>query len=264
MIAFHVQRAMAVPISGPEFLAGLAARYPERDGMYFLPDQVAEYDRKRISITTLRQLSFFVNDEASAIRWVRRELQKKPQTFQDLQPAFMRELKAWAKHEQTVELKVILEQNFLCYRSSDGFRYDGSATYDGTVLANGLPPVPSQIHAYLSSNFKDLRGLPKNHPDLVAKADGRWYVADPGKEADVLKLREKALLREFLGYKESTQRKIKLLRTEALRAGFEAAWHAQDYQTIVGVAAKVPEAVIHEDEKLLMYYDAARMRLGIE
>ncbi len=45
--------------------------------MYFLPTQVAEYDRKRNTAAELRQLSLFVIDEASAIQWVRRELQDK-------------------------------------------------------------------------------------------------------------------------------------------------------------------------------------------
>ncbi len=52
MIAFHVQRGVAVPVAGPDFFAGLAQRFPERDGMYFLPDQVAEYDRRRNTAQT--------------------------------------------------------------------------------------------------------------------------------------------------------------------------------------------------------------------
>jgi len=51
-------------------------------------------------------------------------------------------------------------------------------------------------------------------------------------------------------------------RTEAVRAGFKHCYDEQDYQTIVDVAAKLPEKVIQEDEKLLMYYDVATMRLG--
>ena len=70
MVAFHVQRQLSVPLSTAEFLGGLSRRYPERDGMYFLPTQVAEYDRKRNMAAELRQLSFFVTDEASAIQWV--------------------------------------------------------------------------------------------------------------------------------------------------------------------------------------------------
>ena len=242
MIAFHVQRGISVPLSGPEFLQGLQQRFPERDGMYFLSDQVTEYDRKRTTATQLRQLSFFVNDEHSAIQWIRQQLQDKPQSFQDLQPQFMRELQAWAKHEQTVELKVILEQNFL--------HYDG----------RGL--VPSQIHSYLSSNFKDLRNLGKENPQLVEKARDRWYVPDPNKQADLDQVRDRALLKEFEEIKESSQRKIKLFRTEAVRAGFKACWQERDYITIVKVAAKLPEAVLQEDEKLLMYVDNAQTRLG--
>ena len=55
-----------------------------------------------------------------------------------------------------------------------------------------------------------------------------------------------------------------MFRTEAVRAGFKAAYDGQDYKTIVGVAAKLPENVLQEDEKLLMYYDVASMRLGDE
>jgi predicted RNA methylase len=242
MIAFHVQHGISVPLSGPEFLQGLQQRFPERDGMYFLPDQVTEYDRKRTTATQLRQLSFFVNDEHSAIQWIRQQLQDKPQSFQDLQPQFMRELQAWAKHEETVELKVILEQNFLHY--------------------DGRGPVPSQIHSYLSSNFKDLRNLDKEDPKLIEKAGERWYVPDPNKQGDLDQIRDRALLKEFEEIKESTQRRIKQFRTEAVRAGFKACWQERDYATIVKVAAKLPEAVLQEDEKLLMYVDNAQTRIG--
>jgi hypothetical protein len=244
MVAFHVQRQLPVPLSTAEFLGGLSQRYPERDGMYFLATQVAEYDRKRNTAAELRQLSLFVTDEASAIQWVRRELQDKPRSFQDLQPAFMREVQSWAKHEQTVELKEILRQNCI--------HFDGAG------------PVPSQIHSYLSTNFKELRNLAKDDPSLVAKAADRWYVPDPNKQIDLDKLREKSLLTEFETYKSSKERKLKLFRSEAVRAGFKAAYDGQDYKSIVSVAAKLPENVLQEDEKLLMYYDVASMRLGDE
>jgi hypothetical protein len=244
MVAFHVQRQISIPFSTAEFLGGLIQRYPERDGMYFLATQVAEYDRKRNTATELRQLSLFVTDEASAIQWVRRELQQKPRSFQDLQPMFMREIQNWAKHEQTVELKEILRQNFIQY--------------------DGVGPVPSQIHSYLSSNFKELRSLPKDDSALVAKATDRWYVPDPSKQIDLEKLRERSLLSEFEAYRISTERKLKLFRSEAVRAGFKAAYDRQDYKIIVDVAAKLPETVLQEDEKLLMYYDVASMRLGVE
>jgi hypothetical protein len=242
MIAFFVQRGVAVPVSGPEFLSGLHARFPERDGMYFLPGQVTEYDRKRTAVSKLRQLSLFVSDEASAIQWIRQQLHDKPQSFQELQPQFMQQLQSWAKHEKTIELKEILELNFFCY--------------------DGNGPVPSQIHRYLSTNFRAFRNLEKDDADLKAKAVDRWYVPDPNKEGDLDKLRLRTLLKEFEAYRNSTARKIKEFRTEAVRAGFKHCYDEGDYQTIADVAAKLPEKVIQEDEKLLMYYDVATMRLG--
>lgn len=242
MVAFHIRHGFALPVGAAEFYAGLAQRYPERDGMYFLPEQVAGYDRKRATVTELTQLSLFVIDEASAIQWLRQRLTSKPQTFQDLQPAFMREIQGWAKHETTIELKQMLDDNF--------FRYDGRG------------PVPSQIHAYLSTNFKDLRQRAKDDPILIERARDRWYVPDPSKQGDLEKWREKALLREFATYTQ--QRKLKQFRTEAVRAGFKAAYEAQDYKTIVDVAHKIPESVLQEDEKLLMYYDVAATRLGLD
>lgn len=140
MIAFHVQRGFAVPLSAAEFNEGLTQRFAERDGMYFLSEQVAEYDRKRTSAAELEQMQLFVTDESSAIQWLRRELRERPQAFQDLQPQFMQETRGWAKHETPLDLRILLQQNFLCY--------------------DGQEEVPSQIHAYLSSNFKELRGNP--------------------------------------------------------------------------------------------------------
>jgi hypothetical protein len=242
MIAFHVQRGIGVPISGSEFLRGISQRFPERDGMYFLPEQVMEYDKKRTTVDALRQLNLFINDEHNVVQWVRQQLQDKPQSFQDLQPQFMGELQTWAKHEKTVELKLVLEQNCL--------------HYDGVDL------VPSQIHSYLSSNFKEMRNLEKSDATLKEKAKDRWYVPDPSKQSDLAQLRERALIKEFEEYRASTLRKLKLFRTEAIRLGFRACWQNRDYDTIIKVAEKLPNDVLLEDEKLLMYYDNARTRIG--
>ncbi len=242
MVAFHVQRGVTVPLSAAEFYAGLAQRFAERDGMYFLPEQVAEYDKKRMTVTEIQQLQLIVTDEASAIQWLKQQLSEKPQTFQDLHPQFMQELGGWQKHEEPLELSELLAQNFL--------RYDG------------VGEVPSQIHSYLSTNFKDLRNLPKDDPALQQKAKDRWYVPDPNKAGDLEKLRERALLREFAEYRDAKQKRLKVFRLEAVRAGFKKAWQERDYATIIAVAEKIPETILQEDPKLLMWYDQAVTRAG--
>ncbi len=111
MVAFHVQRGVTVPLSAAEFYAGLVQRFSERDGMYFLPEQVAEYDKKRMTVREVLQLQLFVTDESSAIQWLKQQLIKKPQSFQELHPQFLKEIGGWQKHEKPLELSEMLEQN---------------------------------------------------------------------------------------------------------------------------------------------------------
>ncbi len=244
MVAFHVQRGVMVPLSAAEFQHGLSQRFPERDGMFFLPEQVAEYDRKRLTVPEILQLEIFVKDEESAIHWLKQKLAKKPQTFQEIHPEFIRQLGGWQKYERSLELSELLAQNF--------FHYDGAGE------------VPSQIHSYISTNFKELRSLPKDAPALRAKANNRWYVPDPRKAGDLERLRDNALLREFDQYRDNAQRSMKVFRLEAVRAGFRRAWREQDYATIIAVAGKIPEAALREDPKLLMWFDQAGTRTAEE
>jgi len=243
MVAFHVQRGYTVPLSAAEFYAGLVQRFSERDRMYFLPEQAAEYDKKRMTVREVLQLQLFVTDESSAIQWLKQQLLKKPQTFQELHSQFIKEIGGWQKHETQLELSELLAQNFL--------RYDGKGE------------VPNQIHSYLSSNFKDLRNLPKDDESLRTKGRDRWYVPDPNKAGDLEKLRERSLLKEFDEYRTlSPQKRLKVFRLEAMRAGFKKAWQERDYATIITVARKIPEDILQEDPKLLMWYDQALTRSG--
>jgi DNA modification methylase len=89
---------------------------------------------------------------------------------------------------------------------------------------------------------------------------GRWYVPDVTKSGDVAKLREKKLIKEFEGYL-ATKGKLKLFRTEAIRAGFAKLWTEKNYQLIVDTADRLPENVINEDEKLMMYVDLSAGRV---
>ncbi len=100
----------------------------------------------------------------------------------------------------------------------------------------------------------------KGNPALKEKAKNRWYIPDPNKADDLEKLRERTLLREFNEYKESKQKRLKIFRLEAVRAGFKKAWQERNYQIIIDVAQKVPDKILQEDPKLLMWYDQALTR----
>jgi hypothetical protein len=208
MVAFFVERNHAVPMSAGEFFSTLRERFSERDGMFFLPDQAAEYEVKRLEAGELEQLELFVSDEKSAIQWLRKQLSDRPIRYQELQPLYMKEAqRVWEKHEQPLELQTILDQNFL-------------------------------------------------HDE-----QGQWRIPDAKSEADLEHVRNKALLKEFQQYMDA-KGKLKVVRTEALRAGFKECWQKQDYRIIVEMAKRVPETVVQEDQALLMYFDNALMRTG--
>lgn len=258
MVAFHVLRGVTVPLSAAEFYEGLAQRFPERDGMYFLPDQVVEYDKKRMKIKEVMQLELAVTDESSAIQWLKINLTKKPQTFQELHPQFMKEIGGWQKHEKPLELLEILEQNFLCY--------DGKGSIPAQIVSwmkqsSDLRKIIQEELARGSSREENGQLYTENQ-ELIKRARDRWYVPDLNKASDLEKLRERALLREFEEYKNTKQRRIKPVRLEAVRVGFKKAWQEHDYATIIAVARKIPESALQEDRILSMWYDQALTRLG--
>src|SRR6185312_4821759 len=204
MVAFHIQKGLRVPISAAEFYERLHQKYPERDDMYFLPDQVIEYDVVRTK-KTVKQTSLFVADEKSSILWLNEQL-KTPQTYQQISPKFLKELYK-SPVEKLPELSDILKENFL---------QDDSE---------------------------------------------KWYIPDPSSQKDLEKMRIRSLLKEFEIYK-TAKVKLKLFRTEAVRAGFEDCWSKGKYDIIVDIGNKIPENILQEDSTLLMYFDNASSRLG--
>ncbi len=211
MVAYHIMQGVSVPLDATDFYRGLDERFLKRDNMYFLPDQINEYDmvRSTCEVETI-QFSLFVSDEKSAISWLYQQLDEQsgdgPQTYQDLMPKFMQELKAVDKREKMPELSVILEENFL------------------------------------------------------KEDDGKWYIPDLTKSGDIARLREKNLLKEFQEYL-SSKGKLKVFRSEAIRAGFAKLWKDKDYAAIVSVAERLPDVTIQEDPNLLMYYDISLGRV---
>jgi len=260
MVAYYVRKGYPVPISSQEFQIGLSQRFSERDGMYFLPDQVAEYDRKKMHSGGIEQAVMFVKDEATAIQWLRQLIKEKPQTFQEINPQFMQQLGGWSKNEAQLDLRELLNQNFLSFDEK------------GKIPAQIVSWMrrSSELRPIIEKEFEQQGILPAENLELETlnlelrrKAADRWYVPDPNKAGDLEKLREKALLKEFSEYRQFPK-KLKVFRLEAVRAGFKKAWQDRDYATIIAVAEKIPNNVLEEDPKLLMWYDQAITRMGEE
>ena len=120
-----------------------------------------------------------------------------------------------------------------------------------------MPRFLRELHQAGYEMLPELRDILEEN-FLQDEAD-RWYVPDPGHSQDLEKLRERALLREFREYVAGRGR-LKVFRSEAVRAGFRDAWRRRDYAVIVAVAQRLPERIVQEDADLLMYYDNALMR----
>jgi len=119
------------------------------------------------------------------------------------------------------------------------------------------PKFVQQLH---QSKYEDLPELKVILEQAFLQDDkGRWYVPDPERAADLEKLRQNALLREFNEYRKSKGR-LKVFRSEAVRAGFSNAWREREYDVIVEIAERMPESVLQEDQQLLMYYHNAGLR----
>lgn len=134
------------------------------------------------------------------------------------------------------------------------------------MKARNRPLAYSEIQpAFLSelgNGLSDWEELPELHSlleqNFVPDDDGRWYVPDPKKAADLEKLRRRSLLREFEGYHSGTG-KLTRFRSEAVRAGFDDAWDRREFGLIVKIGKRLPSDVLVEDPTLRYFVDNAEL-----
>ena len=156
MVAYHIMQGIPVPLDATDFYRGLDEKFLKSDNMYFLPDQVNEYDTARIT-TEVENIQFelFVTNEKSAISWLYQQLDEQfcgPQTYAELQPKFMQEVKAVDKYEQMPELATILEENFL--QDEKGRWYIPDVTKEGDLVKLREKNLWKEFEGYMNSKGK--------------------------------------------------------------------------------------------------------------
>ncbi|RZK26777.1 MAG: DNA methylase [Flavobacterium sp.] len=101
--------------------------------------------------------------------------------------------------------------------------------------------------------------------NFIQISNGKWRIPDLSEAKDRELIKTKKLLNEFQSYVQLINmpraKKLKETRVEALRAGFRNSWEKKDFETIVKVGDMIPQNILLEDEKLLMYYDIAKDRV---
>jgi predicted RNA-binding Zn-ribbon protein involved in translation (DUF1610 family) len=156
MVAYHIMQGIPVPLDATDFYRGLDEKFLKRDNMYFLADQVNEYDTARIKTDVENiQFSLFVTNEKTAISWLYQQLSDEfggPQTYAQLQPKFMQEVKAVDKYESMPELAVLLEENFL--QDENGRWYIPDITKEGDIAKLREKNLWKEFEGYMNSKGK--------------------------------------------------------------------------------------------------------------
>ncbi|MDR1769969.1 MAG: site-specific DNA-methyltransferase [Hungatella sp.] len=156
MVAYHIMQGIPVPMGASDFYRGLDEHFLKRDNMYFLPDQVNEYDSARIvnDVENI-QFSIFVTNEKTAIAWLYQQLSESfcgPQTYAELQPKFMQEVKSVDKFEVMPELQTLLDENFL--KDETNHWYIPDVTKEGDVVKLREKNLWREFEGYMSSKGK--------------------------------------------------------------------------------------------------------------
>ena len=117
VVSYFVKHGIDVPMDANEFQRGLSERFIERDQMFFTASQALEFEVKKSEIINFVPMTLFIGSEGDGIAWLKRELEI-PQTYQELQPKWMKDMISVKKGDRLPELDEILEENFI--KDADG------------------------------------------------------------------------------------------------------------------------------------------------
>lgn len=104
---------------------------------------------------------------------------------------------------------------------------------------------------------------------LPTERSCRCHLCEPKYAEDLEKSCGQSLSRSFdeyltLGASGRSPKHLMVYHLEVECGGFKKAWQERDYGTIIAVAEKIPDNVLQEDPRLLLWYDQALTRSGEE
>ena len=116
LISYYLMRGLPVPIDAAEFQLQLRRRFRDVDGMIFTADELPQYEALRKKHGNPSQLSLafdVIYSENEGVEWLRERLALEPKKPQDLNADFRKANAATRKGEKEIELKTLLEENFI-------------------------------------------------------------------------------------------------------------------------------------------------------
>ena len=115
LLAQYIQNGFEVRMDASEFYGMLRNHFVERDGYWFIQEQIPEYEKrlklaKNIGKADPNQLLLFVTDEKSTIIWLSQFL-RQPRTYSEIYTEWTQK---WNERQDKMpELRDILEENFV-------------------------------------------------------------------------------------------------------------------------------------------------------
>lgn len=98
------------------------------------------------------QFALLVTNEKTAIGWLYHLLANNPQTYAEIQPTFMQEVKKVDRYEDMPELAVLLEENFL--QDDKGRWYVPDTKKEGDITKLREKSLLREFDGYLKSKGK--------------------------------------------------------------------------------------------------------------
>ena len=165
LITFYIMRGLSIPIDASEFQIKLKQKFKESDGMYFTEEQYAQYEdqKKLLGITHQLSLVFdIIYTESDAVEWLKAQLLKCPQKYQEIQPDFRKANTATRKGEKEFELQTLLNENFIplpdgCWRVPDMNEAKDREHFRTTALLKEFGRYIEELANPKTKKLKDVR-----------------------------------------------------------------------------------------------------------
>ena len=207
LITYFFMRGLPVPLDAADFQEGLRNRYIQEDGMIFTSAQLNQYHelKKRHNITD--QPSLFVSiieNENDAIQWIKEKLEGGPLKYQDIQPDYRKAYTINRKGEVEVELKDVLEENFIqeidgSWRIPDMNEQKDRDTLRTKALIKIWEDYCSQVESGKVKKLKDVRleAIKAGFKDCYQKKDFKRIVTIGDKIPENLLTEDETLLNYY-------------------------------------------------------------------
>ena len=180
--------------------------------------------------------------------------------YQERDGMYFTEVQAYEYDEKKKNSPTVIPMGIIISDEANGIQWLKNQLRDNPQTYQEIQPEWNKASIPPRKGDKMPELLEILNENFIKMEDGKWRLPNIQDDVDKEAMRTKSLLKEFKVYVDAANKpksKIKEARVEALRAGFKQCYIDKDFQTIVTVGNKIPQALRDEDEVLLQFYEIA-------